>query len=86
MVTGGMEAQDHLGTWRTFDSPALCADGNTTIGADFQGSAKAPNIGPPRATWGWTQNGAFFFFGQIPGLLGDQAQFTMGFLSVAMEA
>lgn len=86
VMAGGMEAQKHLGAWRTLHAEALGADGNAPIGAHLEGRADAPNIRPPRARRGWAQDGPFFFLGQIPGLLWGQTQFAMGFVNVAMEA
>jgi len=64
---------------------ALYADGNASIGADLEGGSNAPNIRPPRASRGWTQDRTFFFSGQIPGPLGSPAQFAVNFVSVTME-
>lgn len=80
-----MEAQNYFGARGAFDTQALSADWNTPIGAGFEGGANAPNIRPPRATGGWAQDGTFFLFGQIPGMLRDHAQLAMGFMGVAME-
>ena len=84
-MAGGMEAQNDPGAWRTFDAEALAADGNAAIGADLERGANTPNIRPPRAGGGWTQNGPFFFLGEFPGFLWGQAQLAVGFVDVAME-
>ena len=81
-----MEAENYFGAWRTFDSKALGANGNAAVEADLERSAHAPNIGPPGAARGWTQNGALFFFGEFPGSLRGHAQFAVGFMGVAMES
>ena len=81
-----MEAQNDLGPRRMFDSEALGADGNTSVGTHFERCADAPNIGPPRAAWGWAQDGSFFFPGQVPSFLRGSIQFAMDFVDVVMEA
>ena len=82
----GMEAENYFGTWRTFDAEAVSTDGNPAVGTNLEDRADAPNIRPPRATWGWAQHGAFFFFGQFPSALRGHAQFAVGFVDVVMEA
>ena len=82
----GMEAQNDPGAWRTFDPQTLAADGNAAIGADLQGGANTPNIGPPGARGGWAQDRPFFFPGELPGFLGSPAQLAVRFVDVAMEA
>jgi hypothetical protein len=47
----------------------LRANGYAAIAADFDEGAHAPDIIPPRATWGWPPDGAFFFSGLVPGPL-----------------
>ena len=64
---------------------ALCANRNAAIEADLDGGSNAPNIRPPGASRGWTQDGTFFFSGQIPGSLWSEAQFAVNFLNVMME-
>ena len=54
-MTGGMEAQNDLGARGTFDTEALGAEGNATIGADLARGADTPNIRPPGAARGWAQ-------------------------------
>lgn len=81
-----MEAQYYLGARRTFDTEALGPDGNATIGADLDRSAETPNIRPPGAARGRTQDGPLLLLGELPGLLRGHAQFAMGFVGVAMES
>ena len=81
-----MEAEDYFGARGTLDAEALGADGNAAIGADFESRAQAPNIGPPGARRGWTQDGPFFFEGQFPSSLWDHAQLAVGFMGVAVES
>ena len=85
-MAGRMEAEDYFGARGTFDTESLGTNGNATIGADPDGRAETPNIGPPGATWGRTQDGALFILGEFPGLLRGHAQFAMGFVGVAMES
>ena len=81
-----MEAEDYFCARGAFDAKALGADGDAAIGADFEGSSEAPNIMPPRAAWGWAQDGPAFFGGTFPGLLWGHAQFSMSFVDVAVES
>ena len=85
-MAGRMEAEDYFGARGTFDTESLGTNGNATIGADPDGRAETPNIGPPGATWGRTQDGALFILGEFPGLLRGHAQFAVGFVGVAMES
>jgi len=85
VMAGGMEAQNHFGPPGMFDAEPLGADGNTAIGANFDGGANAPNIRPPSTSGGWAQDGSLFFPGTVPRLLWRQAQFAMSFVPVAME-
>jgi len=78
-----VEAKHHFGFRRFFDPQALRADRHAAIAADFDVGTHAPHIIPPRATWSWPQDGAFFFFGLIPGPLRGLAQFAMDFMGVA---
>ena len=73
MVAAGLEAQHYLGARRTLDTEALGSDGNATIRADLDRSAETPNIGPPGAAGGRTQDGPLFFLGELPGLLRGHA-------------
>ena len=57
---------------------ALSANGNTSVGIDFERGAKAPNIRPPRAARHGPQDGALFSLGHIPGLLCGEFKFTVG--------
>ena len=84
VVACGMQTEHDLGFRRFFDSQALRADGHASIAADLDDGSDAPHIIPPRATRGWTQDGAFFFAGLIPGPLRGLAQFAMDFLFVTV--
>ena len=81
-----VEAEEDLGAWRTLQAKALVADGNSAIGADLQRGSEAPNIRPPRAARGWADDGTHFFFGQVPGALGGQIDFSVSLMRVAMES
>ena len=85
MVAGRMEAEDDFGAGRFFQAHAMWADGYSAIGAGFDGGAEAPNKGPPRAAWGWAQDGALGAPGTVPSLLRGHAQFAMGFLGIVVE-
>jgi hypothetical protein len=64
----------------------LRADGHAAIVAGLEVGAQAPNKGPPRAAWGWAQDGALGAPGAVPGWLWGHAQFAKGFGGVGMEA
>jgi len=81
-----MQTENDFGTWATFEANALLADGNPSIGADFQRGAQAPNIRPPWAGRGWADDRTFFLFSQVPGTLSGLLEFALGFVGVAMES
>lgn len=85
-MAGGMQAENDFGSWGMLEANALIADGNSSVGANLQRSAEAPNIRPPRAGRGWTDDRTLFLFGLVPGALSGQLQFAMSFVSVAMES
>ena len=85
-MAGRVEAMDDLGLRWLFDPQPLRADRHAAIAADFEGSAHAPNVVPPRATRCWPQGGALFFPGLLPRPLRGLAQFAMHFLGVAMRS
>ena len=78
-MAGGMEAEHDFGTRRTLDAQALGADRHAAVGADLERGADAPNIGPPGAARGGTQDGAFFLLGPFPGALGGSGAVPDGF-------
>ena len=82
----GMEAEYDLGAGRSFHTQALRADGHAAIGADFDESAHAPHVIPPRATRGGPQDGAFFFAGLLPRPVRGLPQFAMDFLGVTVRS
>lgn len=81
-----MEAQDDGGAPWMFESNALGADGHTSVGSDFQRSPQAPNIRPPGAARGGTQDGTLLLFGDVPSPLGCEFEFAMCLAGIAMEA
>ena len=85
-MAGGVKAENDFCAWRPFDAQALCSDWNTSIAADFDQGANAPNIWPPRTSGRWTQDGSVFFFGKVPGRLWNHPKLAMSFVLVAMEA
>jgi len=86
VMTRGVEAENYFGAWRPLDAKAVGANGNAAVGSDLEQRPEAPNIGPPRASWGWAQYGSFFFFCQFPGALRGHAQFAVGFAGVTVES
>ena len=85
VVAAGMETEDDLGSWGTFEAHALGANGNPAIGGDLERGSETPNIGPPGTTRGWPQDGTVFLFREIPGALRGQAQFPVRLVDVAVE-
>ena len=85
MMAGGMEAQNDFSACGTLEAEALDTDGHPTVGADLNRGASAPNIRPPRAAWGWAQEGTLFFLGGFPGLLWGHAEFAMSLVPIVME-
>ena len=81
-----MEAQDDGGSPWMFESNALGADGHTSVRSDFQRSPQAPNIRPPGASWGGSQNGTLLLFGDVPSPLGREFEFAVRLAGIAMEA
>jgi len=69
-----------------FESNALWADGNASIRSDFQRGPKTPNIRPPGASRGWTQDGTLLLFGPVPSPLGRAFEFAVRLVGIAMEA
>ena len=69
-----------------FESNALGADGNASVGTDFERGPKAPNIRPPGAARGGSQDGAIVLLGHVPSFLGREFKFAVGLVGVAMEA
>ena len=64
---------------------ALITDGDFAVVADADASPLAPGVGPPRALWGWAEDGAFFGEGLLVGGVGCLAQFTVAFVLVGVE-
>jgi len=81
-----METVDDAGAGGDTGTQTIVADGYATVGADFQDGARAPDIGPPRATWDRTQHCAIFPTSFVGGSIGSAAQFAMDFLGVTMAA
>ena len=86
VVARGVMTEDESGFWGGLDAQALGTDRDATIVADFDAGAFAPDEGPPRAAWDGPQDGTFFFFGGVPGLLRFHMEFAMEFVLVAMVA
>ena len=85
VMAGGMEAQDHSGARGALDLEALDANRNAAVGADLDRRTGAPNVRPPRASWGWTKNGPLFLLRGFPSVLRGHPQFAMGLVDIAME-
>jgi hypothetical protein len=86
VVTGGVMTEDEFGFWGGLDTEALGGDGDAAIVGDFDDGAFTPDEGPPGTARDGAQDGAFLFFGGVPGLLGFHLEFAMEFMLIAMEA
>lgn len=78
-------AEEEFSAWRSLEAELLGADGHATIRPHFDGSAYAPDKGPPRAAWFGAQDGAFLLACQVPGLLGFHFEFAVDFMPVMVE-
>jgi len=85
-MAGGMAAQHDFGAGRSFQTQALGPDGNPAIGADLDGGAQAPHIGPPRAGGDRSQRRTVFLAGLVPGPLRGLAQFPVEFVGIVVCA
>ena len=85
VVAGGMEAKHDFGLGRFLDAQSLGANGHTTIGANLDRRAQAPDVIPPGAARCRAEDRAVFLFGLVPGSLRGLAQFAMDFVSIAMR-
>lgn len=81
-----METVDDAGAGGDTSAQAFVADRHATIGTDFQGSTRAPDVRPPWATRNGTQDRAIFLTGFAGGGIWSAAQFAMDFVGVAMAA
>ena len=64
----------------------MVADGHATVGANFEGGAHAPDVGPPGAARGRAQHAAFFALGRARGGIGRARQFALDLVGVAVTA
>lgn len=85
-ITVGMETMKDVSAGRDAGTQTLGANGDATVGADFQRRAHTPDVRPPGATRCWTQDRAIFAAGFMSGRIGSAAQFAMDLLGVAMPA
>ena len=85
-MAGGMEAKHDFGLGWFFNPQALRADGDAPVVADLDECAHAPEIIPPRTARGRAQDGAFFFFGGVPGAERGLAQLARDFMGVMVGA
>ena len=81
-----MEAQNDGRVFGMFEPDAMGANRNTAVGSDFEEGPHAPDIRPPGAARGGSQNGSFLFPGQIPGSLSREFKFAMRLLGIAVES
>ncbi len=85
-VTVGMMTADDAGVWGSVDVQALIADGDFSVAANAGFGALSKDVGPPRAFWGWSQDGAFLSECLVPGGLGGGGDFAMFFHLVMVFA
>ena len=77
---------DDARAWTDDDAEPFRADRHAAIGADLEGGAQAPDVGPPGTTRHGAQRRAFFALRGLPGGVGRAAQFAMDFVGVAVAA
>ena len=81
-----MVTEYQLSGGRRLDPEELGTNGHAAIRADFDGSALAPDEGPPGAARDGAQDAAFLPLSAVPGLLGFHPKFAMNLVLVAMPA
>jgi len=81
-----MMTADDAGVWGRVDVKALIADGDFSVVANEGFGALSKDVGPPRAFWGWSQDGAFLSECLVPGGLGGGGDFAMFFHLVMVFA
>ena len=86
VVAVGVEASCNEGAGRFFDAEALGGEGDAAVGADAGLGAGAPDVGPPGAARGGTEDGALFLAGAVPGGLRGGGDFAMLFVGVVVGA
>ncbi len=77
---------DDAGVWGSVDVKALIADGDFSVAAHEGFGALSKDVRPPRAFWGWSQDGAFLSECLVPGGLRSGADFAMFFHLVMVFA
>jgi hypothetical protein len=83
-VTIGPQAADNRGTGRGLNGLALGTDGDFTVVADADAGLLAPDVRPPRAVGGWTEDGTFFGEGLLLGLERGLPDFAVDFMLVGV--
>lgn len=83
-VAIGSQAADDFGAGWGVNGMALVTDGDFTVVADPDAGLLAPDVGPPRALGGGTDDGAFGGEALLVGGLGCPAEFTMDFVLVGV--
>jgi hypothetical protein len=79
-----METVDDAGAGGYAGAQAIVTDGDATVGTDFQSGAAAPDVGPPWATRGRTQDRTVLLASFKGRGIGSAAQFAVDFLGVTM--
>ena len=82
----GVEAVDDTRSGADARPQTFVADGDATVGADFQDGAHTPDVGPPGAARTGAQHAAFFALGGARGGVGGALEFAMDFVGVAVTA
>jgi hypothetical protein len=85
-VSAGMAAMDDFGGGRGLDAQAFGADGHPPVGSDFDVGSLRPDVWPPGALGGGSQNASFFGQRFFPGFLRGHVQLAVGFGGVAVGA
>jgi len=84
-VTVWAQAADDFGTGRGVNGLAQGADRDHAVISDADAGLLAPDVGPPRAGWGGTEDGTVLSQGLGAGGLRGGAQFAMDFVLIGVE-
>ena len=84
-ISVGTQAAQYAGPGRSGDSESLGANRDFAIVSDPNASLLTPNVGPPRASWSWAQDGAVFGESLVTGGKRGSAQFAVDFMLVSMS-
>ena len=84
VVAARVGAEDEPSAGFGFHPEGKFADVDAAVRADLDAGALTPDKRPPGTGGDWTQGGAVFLLGFIPGTLRGHAQFAMFFMLIPM--